>query len=58
MSRGYAARMKEFFKAPAGLVLLALLAVGGTAATLIGIPDLQVDNDVRTMIPSDHPVLK
>ncbi|MFH1532246.1 MAG: MMPL family transporter [Pseudomonadota bacterium] len=49
--------MKQFFRSPPGLVVLALLAVGGTAAMLTGIPDLKVDNDVRTLIPPDHPIL-
>ncbi|MBM4370728.1 MAG: MMPL family transporter, partial [Deltaproteobacteria bacterium] len=50
--------MKRFLRSPPGLVLLSVLALGGTAATLAGLPVLQVDNDVRTMIPPDHPVLR
>ncbi len=49
--------MKQFLRRPPGLILLAFLAVAGTAALLTGIPDLEVDNDVRTLIPPDHPVL-
>ena len=49
--------MKHFIRTPPGLVLLAVLALAGTGAMLIGIPDLKVDNDVRTMIPPGHPVL-
>ena len=49
--------MKQFLRRPPGLALLALVSLVGTAAMLTGIPDLKVDNDVRTLIPPDHPVL-
>ena len=50
--------MLRFLRTPAGLAVLSALVVAGCGALFLGLESLYIDNDVRSVVPGDHPVME